>query len=561
MKLAAIDIGSNSIHLAIVRAVRGQHLEIIDREKEMIRLGSVTLREHRLAPDAIDRAVTTLARFKKMAEANKVDLIITTATAAVRESHNADEFINRVREEVGLDVQLLPGIEEARLIALAVSEVTDFNNRRALIVDVGGGSTEFILTRGGEPELMHSMRIGAVRLTEKFITTDPPTQEERDRLVANLRADLARVAWEIKNVGFDFVVGTAGTVENIVSVIVQTEALWRAEAAAEFEGFTETVTLAQIRELNHKLARMSLRERRRVPGIEKARADIIVAGGLWLETIMSELGAGEITRCDWALREGVILNFLRNRATDKKSAHRAQKASLAAVTRLENLAVIDESALDVRTRSVLSVARRYDYDAPHSHHVARLAARIFDDTRGLHQLGEPERKLLLYAALLHDLGYHIAHNNHHKHGLYLIKNADLPGFTGSEIAIMATLVRYHRGSMPKKTGDPRTAKEHEDYYSLERAERVVVLKLVAMLQIADGLDRAHRQTVRDLHCTVSDQTVTFKVEAGGECELEIWSAERKAVWFSDVFRVSVRFDSLPSPVIIDRLVAAGSTSD
>lgn len=561
MKIAAIDIGSNSIHLAIVRAVRGQHLEIIDREKEMVRLGSVTLREYHLAPETIGRAVTTLARFKKMAEANKADLIITTATAAVRESYNSAEFINHVREEVGLEVQLLSGIEEARLIALAVSEVTDFNNRRALIIDVGGGSTEFILTRGGEPELLLSMRIGAVRITEKFITTDPLAPEQRDRLIANLRADLARVAWEIKTIGFDFVIGTAGTVENIVNLIVQSEAMWRTDSAAEFEGFTETVTLAQIREINNKLSHMTLRERRRVPGIEKARADIIIGGGLLVETIMSELGATEITRCDWALREGVILNFLRNRATDKKRANRAQTASLAAITHLEGLAVTDESSLDVRTRSVLSVARRYDYDAPHSHHTARLAARIFDDTRELHQLGESDRKLLLYAALLHDLGYHIAHNNHHKHGLYLIKNAELPGFTGSEIATLATLVRYHRGSMPKKNTDPRRLREHEDYYSLERSERIIVLKLGAILQIADGLDRAHRQVVKDLLCSVSEKSVTFTVEASGECDLEIWSAERKAVWFSDVFHVSVKFESRPGPALIERPITAGASSD
>jgi exopolyphosphatase/guanosine-5'-triphosphate,3'-diphosphate pyrophosphatase len=561
MKLAAIDIGSNSIHLVIVRAVRGQHLEIIDREKEMVRLGSVTLREHRLAPETIDRAITTLSRYKKMAEANKVHLIITTATAAVRESHNADEFINRVREEVGLDVQLLPGIEEARLIALAVSEVTDFNNRRALILDVGGGSTEFILTRGGEPELLHSMRIGAVRLTEKFITTDPPAAEERERLIVNLRADLARVVWEIKRIGFDFVVGTAGTVENMISAIVQAEAVRFKEAATEFEGFTETVTLDQIRKLNRQLARMTLRERRRIPGIEKARADIVIAGGLLLETILGELGATEIASCDWALREGVILNFLRNRAAQKRGDRRARTASVESITQLESLAAVDESSLDVRTRSVLSVARRYGYDARHSHHVAHLAARIFDDTRELHRLEDEDRKLLLYAALLHDLGYHIAHNNHHKHGLYLIKNAEMPGFTGSEIAMMATAVRYHRGSLPKGNGEARAVKEHEDYYTLERPERITVLKLATILQVADGLDRAHRQTIKDVRCQVSDATVTFTVAAGGECDLEIWSAERKAVWFSDVFGVRVRFASLPDPGPLDRPVAAAAPSD
>ena len=195
MKFAAIDIGSNSIHLVIVRAEPGQHLDIIDREKEMVRLGSGTLRAHKLSKQTIERAVKTLRRLKRMAEANYVDLIIATATAPLRESHNADEFIEAVRKEVGLDVQVLPGVEEARLIALAVSEVTDFKGRRALIIDIGGGSTEFIITRGGGPELLLSVRLGAVRLTEKFITTDPISQEERDRLTASIRADLTRAVW------------------------------------------------------------------------------------------------------------------------------------------------------------------------------------------------------------------------------------------------------------------------------------------------------------------------------------------------------------------------------
>jgi exopolyphosphatase/guanosine-5'-triphosphate,3'-diphosphate pyrophosphatase len=202
----------------------------------------------------------------------------------------------------------------------------------------------------------------------------------------------------------------------------------------------------------------------------------------------------------------------------------------------------DDSTLDVRSRSVLSVARRYDYDAPHSHHIARLATRIFDDTCDLHGLGENERKLLQYASLLHDIGYHIAHNNHHRHALYLIKNSEMPGFTGSEIATLATLVRYHRGSKPKKSKDNRSRKEHEDFYSLERAQRSTVLRLAAILQIADGLDRSHRQLVSDARCEVRGTSVTFSVACEGECDLEIWSAERKAAWFNDVFQVAARFE-------------------
>ena len=541
MKLAAIDIGSNSIHLVIVRAVKGQHPEIIDREKEMVRLGAGTLREHRLSKKTIERAITTLRRFKKMAEHNGADPIIATATSAVRESRNSDQFIEQVRKEVGLEVQVLPGVEEARLIAMAVSEVTEFNYRRALIIDIGGGSTEFIITGGGEPELMLSLRLGAVRLTEKFISTDPISIEERDRLVSNIRSDFTRAAAEIKNAGYDFVIGSSGTVLNMVNAAVEVNQPYANDELPDYEPFSQTVTLDQIEWLNRKLGRMTLRERRRVPGIEKGRADIIVAGGVLLQCILSDLGASEITSCDWSLREGVILNYLRRR----QEAHTVRKIHrVPQLTSLDSLLypVTDDSTLDVRARSVLSVARRYGYDIAHSHHVVRLATRIFDDTVELHQLSMQDRKLLQYAAILHDIGYHIAHNNHHRHGLYLIRNSEMPGFTGDEIAMMATMVRYHRGAMPRKSSDARSRHEHEDYYTLDRRQRGTVLRLASILQIADGLDRSHQQLISDVRCDVANGTATFIASTGGECELEIWSAERKAAWFSDIFRVGVLFE-------------------
>ncbi|MGH9826109.1 MAG: Ppx/GppA phosphatase family protein, partial [Blastocatellia bacterium] len=309
MKLSAIDIGSNSIHLVIAEATPGQHLDIIEREKEMVRLGAGTLRLHRLTKETIDRAIVALRRYKELSESNHVDRIIATATAAVREAHNSDEFIDRVRKEVGLHVHLLPGVEEARIIALAVSEVTDFEDRRALIIDIGGGSTEFIITGGKEPDLLLSIRLGAVRLTEKFVTTDPISDTERAKLVANIRADLTRAIWEVKKTGYDFVIGTSGTVVNLVNAVARAE-LGRDDEGILVEPFNQTITMAQLREMNRTLARMSLSERKKVPGLEKRRADIIVAGGLLLETILTEVGASTITSCDWSLREGVILDYL-----------------------------------------------------------------------------------------------------------------------------------------------------------------------------------------------------------------------------------------------------------
>ena len=522
MKLAAIDIGSNSIHLVIVRAAEGQNLEIIDREKEMVRLGAGTLRLHVLPKETMDRAMVALSRYRKMAEANGVERIITTATAAVREAYNADAFIERVRKEVGLEVEVLPGVEEARLIALAVSEVTDFHGKRALIIDIGGGSTEFIITRGSEPELLQSMRLGAVRLTEKFITTDPASKDELQRLSTSIRADLSRVVSEVHQVGFDFAIGTSGTVLNLVRAAIQAHSFGE-EDTSGFESFNQSVTLDQLKRLNRRLAKMNLRERAKVQGLEKQRADIIVAGGVLLETILTEVGADSITTCDWSLREGVVLDFLRQIAPVREDAAPVQ-------------------LLDVRTRSVLSVARRYEYDEKHSHLVARLAQRIFDDTHDLHGMTSQDRKLLEYAALLHDIGYHIAPNNHHRHSVYLIKNSEMPGFTGNEIAVLAAVVRYHRGSMPGKARDNRSRREHEDFRALDRAHRSTVLRLAAILQIADGLDRTHRQSISDVRCEVEGSSVRFIVAATSECDVELWSGDRKADWFREIFRVEVTFE-------------------
>jgi exopolyphosphatase/guanosine-5'-triphosphate,3'-diphosphate pyrophosphatase len=375
--------------------------------------------------------------------------------------------------------------------------------------------------------------LGAVRLTEKFITTDPVSEAERGRLVATIRTDLVRAVNEIRRVGFDFVIGTSGTILNVVGAVVQSEAGTGLDANPSFESFNKMVTLEQLQRLNRRLLGMSLRERCRVPGIEKGRADIIIAGGLLLETALSELGAQEITSCDWSLREGVILDYLRkNVACESKREERPPRAS-------------QTEPPDVRTKSVLSLARRYEYDPEHSHHVADLASQIFDGTSDLHGMGGQDRKLLEYAALLHDIGYYIAHNNHHRHGLYLIKNSEMPGFTGAEIAVMASVVRYHRGSMPRLNGDRRFRLQHEDFLTLDRAHRTTALRLASILQIADGLDRSYRQVVQGVKSEIVGGNLTFVVESNGECDLEIWSAERKSKWFEDIFRVTVRFEREP----------------
>jgi len=291
---------------------------------------------------------------------------------------------------------------------------------------------------------------------------------------------------------------------------------------------------------------MTNEERRQVPGLEEGRSDIIVAGGLLLETLLSEVGAESITSCDWSLREGVILDYLRKHGVDAASGRSLKEPILLsediqhALGEPADLAEADRS-LDVRMRSVLSVARRYDYDAAHSHHVARLALQIFDQTRAIHRMTDQESTLLEYAALLHDIGYHIAHNNHHRHSLYLIKNSEMPGFTGDETAIMAIVARYHRGSLPVGSRDRRARREHEDFLALDRHHQQLVLKLASILRIADGLDRSYQQRVTDFECSLDGREVIFYLKSAVECDLELWSADRKAEWFRQVFKCSVRF--------------------
>jgi exopolyphosphatase/guanosine-5'-triphosphate,3'-diphosphate pyrophosphatase len=560
LRLGAIDIGSNSIHLVVAQAIPGQHLGMIDREKDMIRLGAGTLRLHRMSRKKIDRAITVLKRYKQVCEAQHVDHIIATATAAVREAHNADEFIERVKREAGLDVSILPGIEEARLIALAVSEVTDFNGRRALIVDIGGGSTELIVTAGAEPDLLLSVRLGAVRLAEKFVTTDPISDKQRRKLVSTIEADLTRVAWEVKSAGYDFAIGTSGTIVNLVNLVSSWEGD-RSPAELGIDPFHRTITLEQLKRANRRLWRMTNRQRSLLSAIEERRSDIIVPGGLLLEATMTEVGAESITSCDWALREGVILDYLvKNEPVEYPNLQGALIPAFqftGSVEDRERSPTGEERRfLNVRMRSVLSVARRYDYDARHSHHIAALAVQIFDETRAIHGMGISERELLEYASLLHDIGYHIAHNNHHRHSLYLIKNSEMPGFTGEETAIMATIARYHRGSSPLGQRARRATGEHDDFRLLDRRQQEIVIGLAAILRMADGLDRSYSQKVSGLLLEAAGKRLSLYVRSEENCTLEIWAASRKAKWFEKAFRVSIRFKHIGSRGLASEQIAS-----
>lgn len=517
MKLAAIDIGSNSIHLVVVNADPNRRFQIITREKEMVRLAAGTLKTHHLSKFRIERALEVILRYVVLARARGAEQILITATSAVREADNKDYFVSRIRELTGVKVDILPGVEEARLIALAVTEAMNIN-RRTLIIDIGGGSTEFIVTEGGVPLLLLSMRLGAVRIADREDLGDPIHKKALAKLRASLRSDLARTVQEVRDLGFDDVIGTSGTILNLVSVASKLRDKQVTIDNESFTAFSHRCSLKELVDLNDLLATMTEKQRTQIPGLDPERADIIVAGGQLLEAILTGMGAKEIRTCDWALREGVLLDYLAKHIVFPHSGL--------------GVIAIDEQSLDARDKTVLSIARRYEYQPTHSHQVAWLAGQLFDQMRELHRLSDEDRVLLQYAAILHDIGYHISHSNHHRHAYYLIQNVELPGFSAKEAAIIATTVRFHRGSPPK-------ASRHPEYAALDKKTRKKVLKLSALLRLADGLDRSHRGLISQLAVHQSKTEWEIEFRAKDDCELELWYARYTVPYFENVFDIKL----------------------
>lgn len=300
MKLAAIDIGSNSIKLVVVRADASDAFTVLAQEREVVRLGQETLVNGHINDAATLRATTCLKRFVSVANANGAEKIVAIATATLREANNSAEFIRAVEEETGLHVEVLSGHEEARLIGLAASQGCTEKGVASLNIDIGGGSTEISIFRDGEPLKLVSMKLGAVGLTDRFIRSDPPAPNELDALRSQIRRCLEPSTSELRERRWDQATATSGTALAIGAALNHTAL-----------GVASTVGLTELQRLNARIAALNLAERRNVAGLTPQRADIIVAGGLILEEVMSALGIESLRICDWSLREGVIIDRLR----------------------------------------------------------------------------------------------------------------------------------------------------------------------------------------------------------------------------------------------------------
>lgn len=509
MRLAAIDIGSNSIKMVVVEAATSESFAVLAREKESVRLGHDTLRNEQLSPEAIERAADTIGRFRSIAESRGAVNIIAIATASVREAHNAEEFINEIERRTGIRVEVLSSIEEARLIGVAVAQNCASRGESFVNIDIGGGSTEITVMNDNTPVALYSMKLGAVGLTERHIQNDPPKQKELKNLRNEIQSALERPQRELKNIKWQRATGTSGT---IISIGVALH-LQDADTSQATTRIAYDLKLNKLEKFNERISLLNVAERRNIRGISAQRAEILIAGGQILEGTMRALGISEMKTCDYALREGVIIDFLREVET-------------------ESLPPMPDVS-DPRLRSVQAVGKRFGYEETHAHTVARFAEQIFDCAAQHYKLTRHQRLLLSAAALLHDAGYHIAHESHHKHSLYLIKHSELTGFSEAERNIIANIARYHRGALPKD--------RHFHFMALASEDRQTVWQLGAILRIADGLDRRYDSRVKGLKCEFKEDTLHITLRSDVECEREIETAIQKSEMFEAAFDCKVSF--------------------
>ena len=489
MHLAAIDIGTNSLHMILVRIAADGAFDVIGREKDMVRLGAGGLEGRPLGEGAMTAALQTLSRFKRLADSRRVDDIVAVATSAVREAPNGGDFLAAIAEQTGIQARVITGVEEAALIHLAAVHGIDAGADRVVVVDSGGGSTEITLGTAAGVQLAKSFRLGVIRLGERFVTSDPLAGGDERRMVRHIRRELGDYLRGIARSGYARVIATSGTALALGSLALQ--------MPGDVPTHHRRVGVSALRDVRRRVASLALGERLDLPGLDSRRADLIVPGAILLDTILRQLDAEEFTLCELSLREGAVLDYIR-----RNRVH---------IERVERYP-------DVRRLSVVELALRCHYAADHAQQVARLALEIFDATRPVHGLDDRAREWLDFAGILHDAGEHISYERHHRHSYYLVKNGELRGFEPDEIEVIALVTRYHRRGAPRKG--------HDGFSALPRPGRKAVRWLSAMLRVAESLDRSRAQMVERVELRRRGRHWTLRVAGRGDIELELWAAQR-----------------------------------
>lgn len=498
-RLAAIDIGTNSIRCIVVEVCGDDDYRILDDEKAAVRLGAGLYTRGTISPESWNAAGEALVRMRSIASGFGVRAVEAVATSAVRKAANGQQFLADMQERAGFPIRMISGEEEAELAALSAWRHFDMAQARHALLDIGGGSAEIVLATGDHIEEVYSLEAGAVFMTDRFLRREPVLKSDLKRLQKHLHKQTRRF-FDQNGFRLQQLIGSGGTVSNIGRAVMAQ----RGEPFDSVHGYD--VLHSDIVHLMTMLARMTPKERAAVPGINPERGDIILAGVAVVEGLMRCLGTNVLKVNERGIREGLIIRSL-------------QKHDLVSRTVLTP---------DWRS-SVESLAVSCQANLKHARQVARFSLQMFDAVRDQTELGDRDRLLLEAAALLHDIGYFISYKSHHKHSYHLIRHARLDGFSPREKELVANVARYHRRSLPKK--------KHPNFNHFSTDDRRLIELLGGILRLADGLDRCRNQRVAELVCHLDGDRFHLVLQAGsGDLSVEMDGANRKGDLFERAFR-------------------------
>jgi exopolyphosphatase / guanosine-5'-triphosphate,3'-diphosphate pyrophosphatase len=503
-RLAAIDVGTNTIRLTVAEVQPDDTYRILDEEREMVRLGENLDRTGRLSDAAVERALAAIGKMKAIADGFKIRQLRAIATSAVREAANGRSFIREVSRQHKVRIDVISGEEEAQLAFLTASRHFDFQGRSTAVVDIGGGSMEVILSAGTAIDHVYSLPLGAVRVTERLVRSDPLREKHWERMKEEIDRAIRSVIRQPAHRA-EIMIGSGGTFTSLAHM-----SKWQREGRhGSVQGYM--LTPAEIIHLLGRLRETPLEARRQIPGLSADRADIIVAGAGVISRLVRGLHTKEILVNERGIRDGLLLRMI---------------AELPGRSPSSQLPVLGN-----RIEWARNFARKAHSNERHCEHVAGLSLQIFDGVKNRFALPDSGRDVLLAAAILHDIGYLISHAKHHKHAYHLIIHGDLPGFSPHEVELIANVVRYHRRAFPRR--------RHENLAYLDAPDRKLIAKLSGILRIADGLDRTHSQSVTGVKVRSLRGRLRFSVEAAAFPEIECADAERKADLFRKAFKTDV----------------------
>lgn len=500
-RIAAIDMGTNSFHAIIMDIYPDGSYRRMDKLKEMVLLAEEGM-NNMLSDEAIDRGIKALEKIKFLCDNLEVEEILAYATSAIREAENGGEFIQRSIDELGIKPRAISGSREANLIGQAIQHAVALDDHPVLMVDIGGGSVEFMIGNKEKLFFNASYKIGAARMANSIQQNDPATKNDIKALKDNFDRELQELKKQLANYSVDTIVGSSGTMENIAEMIADQKSLNTSLSLNELE-----FSAKDFDEFYNDFITLDRSERSKLDGLDKKRVDIIIPGVVLLRYLIKSFEIKSVRISEDALREGMILDYIHQK---KHSMDLELKSYFP----------------DPRRRSVFELLIKCDWHEDHSRHVTSTALKIFDALRDELNLSDNDRELLEYASLMHDIGYYISHRKHHKHALYLIRYADLRGFREEEIEVMANVARYHRRSTPKK--------RHKRYRKLDKPLRKKVKKLSAILRVADGMDRSHYQNVQNVDIEIGEDKINIMLTTESDPQLEIWGAMRKSKLFEKV---------------------------